>query len=426
MTPLGKKRQQAGNQQPMFLRMIWRAALVRRGRALTALLAVAVAAAVTTTLLNLYVDAQAKLRTEFRNYGANIVVVAPDGTSLPADALSKVESVIGSRGMAVPVAYAVAKAGSTPVVVVGTDLARARKMNQWWSVQGNWTWQECGPIPCGSKAIGGVDVMVGSRAASFVTNNSNIDFAGKQIGIRPAATVKTGGPEDSRIYMDLPSFTTWTQVQPSTIEIAVSGSTDEINAAMAQLKQALNPPSPKPGEDGAFALNPLLPKEGKSGPPEASAPPETSGRTIDVRPIRQIQEGEARVLGKTRGALLGSTAMVIAVAALCVLATLMSWVLDRRRDFAVMKALGASEALLQRFFAAEAALIGALGSIAGFLVGVGAAAWIGRANFHTPVVPRFGVFPEILVGGVLVALLSSIVPISFLRGIQPAVILRGE
>src|ERR1051326_952791 len=133
MTPLAKKRKQAGNQQSMFLRMIWRAALVRKGRALTALIAVAVAAAVTTTLLNLYVDAQAKLRTEFRNYGANIVVVAPEGSSLPADALSKVENVIGSRGMAVPVAYAVAKVGSTPVVVVGTDLGTAVKINSWWS-----------------------------------------------------------------------------------------------------------------------------------------------------------------------------------------------------------------------------------------------------------------------------------------------------
>src|ERR1051326_3995609 len=134
MTPLAKRRKDSGNQQSMFLRMIWRAALVRKGRALTALMAVAVAAAVTTTLLNLYVDAQAKLRTEFRNYGANVVVVAPDGTSLPPDALSKVESVIGSRGMAVPVAYAVAKTGNTPVVVVGTDLDRAKQMNRWWGV----------------------------------------------------------------------------------------------------------------------------------------------------------------------------------------------------------------------------------------------------------------------------------------------------
>ena len=396
----------------MFLRMIWRAALVRKGRALTALVAVAVAAAVTTTLLNLYVDAQAKLRTEFRNYGANIVVVAPDGTSLPADALSKVESVIGSRGMAVPVAYAVAKMGSTPVVVVGTDLNRARDMNKWWDVH-------LLPVPqriClpGSPCTIQINAYVGIRAlTAFRANDGDpshvksfdLDFAGEKRWTVAMGSLKTGGVEDNRIYTDLKSFTDWTHVQPSTIEIAVSGSTDEIDATMEQLKQALNPPTPKPGEGGA---------------------PGSSSGLIEVRPVRQIQEGEARVLGKTRAALLGSTALVIAVAALCVLATLMSWVLDRRRDFAVMKALGASEALLQRFFAAEAAMIGALGSIAGFLIGVGAAAWIGRANFHTPVVPRFGVFPEVLVGGVLVALLSAVVPISFLRGIQPAVILRGE
>ena len=405
MTPLAKKRKQAGNQQPMFLRMIWRAALVRKGRALTALVAVAVAAAVTTTLLNLYVDAQAKLRTEFRNYGANIVVVAPDGASLPAEALSKVESVIGSRGMAVPVAYAVARAGSTPVVVVGTDLDRAKQMNKWWSLSGTIKITVTANYNSEPESPTAVPAIVGVRAQRALlprNGEAKLGFDGRTLPVAIAQLLKTGGTEDNRFYLDLPEFTKWTGVQPSTIEIAVSGSTDEINATMKQLDEALNP---------------RLPNDGRRGAPSGS---------IEVRPVRQIQEGEARVLGKTRAALLGSTALVIAVAALCVLATLMSWVLDRRRDFAVMKALGASEALLQRFFAAEAVMIGALGSIAGFLIGVGAAAWIGRANFHTPVVPRFGVFPEVLVGGVLVALLSAVVPISFLRGIQPAVILRGE
>jgi putative ABC transport system permease protein len=109
----------------MFFRMIWRAALVRRGRALTALLAVAVAAAVATALLNLYVDAQTKLRSEFRNYGANIVVIAKGDASLPADALSRVQRETGDAP-AVPVAYAVARSGNNSVVVVGTDLQAAR------------------------------------------------------------------------------------------------------------------------------------------------------------------------------------------------------------------------------------------------------------------------------------------------------------
>ena len=69
-------------------------------------------------------------------------------------------------------------------------------------------------------------------------------------------------------------------------------------------------------------------------------------------------EGEARVLGKTRATLLAAAALIILTAALCVLSTLMGWVFDRRRDFAIMKALGASDRMLNGFFAAEAAALG--------------------------------------------------------------------
>jgi putative ABC transport system permease protein len=109
-----------------------------------------------------------------------------------------------------------------------------------------------------------------------------------------------------------------------------------------------------------------------------------------------------------------------------VLATLTGWVYDRQRDFAIMKALGASQRLISGFVAAEAVLLGALGAVIGFGFGIGGAAWIGRANFHAPVVPRFSVFPTILAGSVAVALIAAILPIFLLRRVQPAMILRGE
>jgi putative ABC transport system permease protein len=82
--------------------------------------------------------------------------------------------------------------------------------------------------------------------------------------------------------------------------------------------------------------------------------------------------------------------------------------------------------LLNGFFAAEAALLGATGALIGFVAGVGIAAWIGRANFHAAVVPRFSVLPVVLAGSMIVTLLAAILPISLLRRVQPAVILRGE
>jgi ABC-type antimicrobial peptide transport system permease subunit len=42
------------------------------------------------------------------------------------------------------------------------------------------------------------------------------------------------------------------------------------------------------------------------------------------------------------------------------------------------------------------------------------------------VVPRFSVFPYVFAGSVAVALISAVLPITMLRRIQPAMILRGE
>ncbi|MGC2729997.1 MAG: ABC transporter permease, partial [Candidatus Sulfotelmatobacter sp.] len=360
----------------MFLRMLVRAAVLRRGRALSALFAMVVAAAVSTGMLNLYVDVQAKLQREFRNYGANIILVGRDGTSLPADTLTQVESVLAGRGVVAPFGLVVARTSDgQPVVVAGTDFDRVRQLDRWWSVS-NW--------PSAPH-----QALVGARSLSVVSPRNqpfDLSFQGHAIHLTSAGTVRTGAAEDSRVYVSLADFVSWTGVQASTIEVAASGSPEEISAIMRQLAQAI---------------------------PAA-----------DVRPVRQIMEGEARVLGKTRATLLAAAALIILTAALCVLSTLMGWVFDRRRDFAIMKALGASDRLLNGFFAAEAAALGASGALIGFVLGVGIAAWIGRVNFHAPVVPRFSVLPFVLAGSIVVTLLSAVLPIWLLRRVQPAVILR--
>jgi putative ABC transport system permease protein len=374
----------------MFVRMLVRAAVLRRGRAVSALFAMVVAAAVATAMLNLYVDVQAKLRREFRNYGANIILVGKDGDSLPADALAHVDSVLAGRGIAAPFGLVVARTGDgQPIVVAGTDFERVRQLDKWWSVSG---WPSEIPTSRAESAREmGHPVLIGVRAlASVAPKNQAFDlsFQGRTLHVIPAGTVQTGAAEDSRIYVSLTDFVAWTGVQPSTIEVAASGSPEEVSSIMQQLTQAI-----------------------------------PAG---DVRPVRQIMEGEARVLGKTRATLLAAAALIILTAALCVLSTLMGWVFDRRRDFAIMKALGASGRLLNGFFAAEAAVLGAAGALIGFVVGIGIAAWIGRVNFHAPVVPRLSVLPVVLAGSMAVTLLSAILPISLLRRVQPAVILRGE
>ena len=362
----------------MFLRMLVRAAVLRRGRAASAMLAMIVAAAVATAMMNLYVDVQVKLRKEFRSYGANVVVVGKDGASLPSDAIGKVEAVLGGRGLAVPFAYVVARtANGQSVVVAGTDFERVQKLDRWWSVS---AW------PSGPG-----EALVGMRALPVVSPDGkafDLSFQGHTVHLSVASTLQTGAAEDNRVYLPMTDFRAWSGVQPSTIEIAANGSAEDVNAVVARLSE-------------------ILP-------------------AAEVRPVRQIVEGETRVLGKTRATLYASAILIVLTAALCVLATLTGWVFDRRKDFAIMKALGASERLVSSFFAAEAAALGAVGAVLGFVIGIGIAAWIGRVNFNAPVVPRFSVLPVVLAGSVAVALLSAIVPMSLLRRVQPAIILKGE
>jgi putative ABC transport system permease protein len=362
----------------MFLRMLVRGTVVRRGRALTALLAVVVAAAVSTAMLNLYADVGAKLRREFRTYGANVVVVAKEGQSLPSDAMAMIQQAIAGHGIAVPFAYVVAHtATGKPVVVAGADLDGTQRLDHWWSVS---AW----PRKPG-------EALVGTRAAAaFAPANQAFDlvYEGRVLHLQPAGILRTGADEDSRVYLSLPEFTTWTGVRPSSIEISYTGTSEEIAALAERLGQSL---------------------------PQAR-----------VQPVRQIVEAEARVLGKTRSSLYATTVLIILTAMLCVLATLTGWVYDRRPDFAIMKALGASEGLLRTLFAAEALALGAVGAVVGFVIGIGVAAWIGRVNFHAAVVPRFSVLPVVLAGSLAVALLSALFPMTLLRRVQPAMILRGE
>ena len=362
----------------MFFRVLARAAILRKRTALSALMATAVAAAAATAMLNLFSDVQGKLQREFRNFGANIVVEAPESKSFDDSAIAQIRAVVNGHGLAVPFAYAVARTDrDQAIVVAGTDLDLARQLNPWWAVS---AW------PRGAN-----EALLGVRTANVVSPDQKpftLRFQGRDIRLSPAGTLSTGAGEDSRIYISLDDFRALTGLGPSAMEIAADGSPDQVKSLLQNLQQSFP--------------------------------------ALDVRAVRQVAEGEANVLRKTRSTLLVSSSFIVCTAALCVLATLMGWVFDRRRDFAIMKALGASDRLITLLVAGEAAILAFAAATLGFSGGVGIAVWIGRVNFHAPVTPNYQLFPAILAGCLVITLASAVPPLRLLRRIQPAMILRGE
>ena len=365
-----------GSKSAMYFRMLYRAAMLRKGQAASALTAIVVAAAAATAMLNLYVDVESKMSKEFRNFGANIVAQSKSEHGFSNQELETIARSVGTQGLMVPFSYAVARdQRDQALVVAGTDFELARKLNPWWSVS---AWPD-------SER----QALVGVRAERVLGSREfQLSFNGKSIQLTPAGSVRTGSGEDSRVYISLQEFQTLTGLGPTTVEIAASGTPEEIGERLKQLQQSM---------------------------PAA-----------DVNAVRQVAEGEANILGKTRSTLLSSAAFIVSTAALCVLATLMGWVFDRRRDFAIMKALGASDWLIALFVSGEAAALACVGAVTGFAAGVGIAAVIGRVNFNTPISARLIVLPEVLAGALAITLLATLLPLRLLRGIQPAMILRGE
>lgn len=359
----------------MFFKLALRSAWVQPRRALIAMGALAVAAGVTTVVFALYSDAQSKLQQQFRSYGSNVMVSTQDGSALPPDALARVGQIIGKDGTVVPYVYAIARVDGAPVIVAGTDLATARKLNTWWSVT-RWPSDEN-------------SVLVGKRVPLYSPDATlNLIFNGKAITVRVAGTLSTGGDEDRRIYLNLKTFKAWTGLQPSTLEIYVPGPAPQVNAAILRLAKEF---------------------------PQ-----------LQVTPVRAITDAEASVLTKTRATFLAATILVTATALLCLLATLTAAALHRSRDFALMKALGASQLMATSLFALEAALLGAIGGIIGYIPGMLLARVIARVNFQAALVAQLQLLPEILLGSIVIALIAAAAPLSFLRRVQPAVILKGE
>jgi putative ABC transport system permease protein len=360
-----------------LISMLRRSLVHRRARSLSALIAMTVSAGVATALLTLYADLDAKLHKEFRSFGANVVITAPATALLRPDALTKVRQAAGPDALAAEFAYAVATTDrGTPVVVAGTDFAAARRLNGWWQVD---AW----PITPETA-------LLGQRAANFVADQRSITltFAGHPITLHGAGSLRTGGDEDSRIYIPLSAFTAWTGVTPTVIELQVPGGSAKVEATIGRLKQDL---------------------------PE-----------LQIQPVRQLVEGESKIVDRTHALMYGAVLLIALTVAVSVLATLSASVLERRRDFALMKALGGSQTQLMAIFLLEAVILAIAGVAAGFLAGSAAAWAISEGNFHTATLPHLSVLPLVLLLNLAIATMAALFPLRVLRGLQPAALLKGE
>jgi putative ABC transport system permease protein len=91
-----------------------------------------------------------------------------------------------------------------------------------------------------------------------------------------------------------------------------------------------------------------------------------------------------------------------------------------------MKALGASNTLVNGIFLAEQLLLAVTGGVIGFALGAILARMLGATVFGTPASPRFVLIPVVIALAAIVAIIGSLVPLRRASQFEPALILRGE
>ncbi len=390
----------------LFLRLWLRSLTVKRPQAALALAAILVGAALTAALLNLHGGVARKMTQEFRAYGANVFVsprsAASDGAErqlIGGDVLAGLSEWRDHTpgGLLSPVLHIVMRLrpdqtdarlpGFQNVVVVGTDFRALRALYPNWRV-----------VP-ERFTIGDSECVVGTRVARqlrlaagsvvVIESAEGPDSTDAARRCRVSGIISTGAAEDDQVFVSLAELQGVTGLKEnlSLVELMVPGEAAEVERSIADLARRFP--------------------------------------TVDVRPVRAIVESQGRVLGTIRWLLVSLTALIVVIVALCVMATMTAIVLERKKDVAVMKALGATDRLIMRLFLCEGAGMGLAGGVAGFGFGLVIARELGRSLFGVPLEPTWWTLPLIGLGSILVAVVATAFPVRMAGGVQPATMLKG-
>lgn len=378
----------------MFRRILFHLLRSNRVRLTVALLALTSGGAVISALLNLDLDVTRKLTQEFRSLGANVLVSAPQSATsvsgVPAvfdeSAIRTIEQSRIVSVTAAPYLYLVAHAGSNSglsVVVAGTWLDRIPQLAPWWKISGE------------SAIVRGdlTHCLIGRNAANILRVSPGgtliLNFEGRTVALTVAGVVEAGGPEDNQVLVNLPVAQKLTALDGKVqfIQLSVPGSAAEITRATGQLHAVV------PG--------------------------------LDVKPIRQITDAEGSLLHRIRFLIISTGILILVLTALCILATMAALAMERRRDVGLMKALGGSIQKVLRLFLAEVGILGTVGGILGYGIGMVLSVWMGHRVFGTSISPRWEVLP-VTVALMFFVSLAGALPLRLLGNIRPAVILRGE
>ena len=377
--------------------MLMRALGHRAGRTLLLLAVLAMASSLATALGIVSVSMGKRVAEEVRKYGANLVMV-PESSRLDVGSgglnfgivsepaylqQSRVEEALAKSGVKIDRSVHLRGAlqlKDADVMVEGVNFAEVRRLFPWWQVNGAW--------PAAGEAVIGNDLA--AQLKLKVGDTLELAGAAQTLRLKISGTVATGGEEDGLLFLEL-----------------------------SELQRAL-------GLEGQLSLVRLMVTAGGESLKRSAERLQSLYPAAKVKEVRQIARTSEGLLAKVKLLMLLVTAVVLVSAGSSVAGTMSTTVLERGKEIGLMKAMGGTRWEVMLIFCGEAALLGVLGGLAGYLFGSLTAQFITRTVFSASaeIIPWF-VFVSLGVS-LFLALLGSLGPMTSVFKLDPVKSLRGE
>lgn len=446
----------------MFWQMVRGALLRQRGRFALIALTVALGVALASAMLDVMFDVGDKVNQELKAYGANITVTSKNASVLqdvygieqaPASGaglmeesdLGKIKTIFWTNNI---VAFApeltgrVTLASGETVPVLGTWFSHtmmlptgdsfttgAQELKSWWQIDGTW--------PADGDAAG--EVTDAGIAASDATVHEDEDVLvgtklAAALGVAAGDTLDYTRPDGTKGRLHVTGIVT------------AGGETDELMIARLGFVQALDG---LPGKVEKIEVSAVTTPENDLARKAAANPDRLSQKEREIwyctayvssiafqieeaipgaaaQPVRQIAESEGKILAKTELLMLLITVLSLLSAALGVSNLVSANIMERSREFGLMKALGATNVSVILMVLAEIFAAGLVGGVVGWGGGLVLARVIGETVFGASIAVNLAVLPLVAVLMSLVLLVGSLPAIRMLLALEPASVLHGR
>ena len=414
----------------MLSKLIFHSFRRDRRRKLVAISAVALATCLATFLLNWSLNLGDKIQRELRAYGSNILIV-PQADSIPvlpndAEAgvvmtdqflkesdIESIQKIFWKNQILtmVPLLQQTVFHQDKPVLLVGTEFGEADpirsfpKVASYLQLQGNWPKEES-DLVCGAALCRELGFKTGQ---TIVLQNS-----GNTREFKIAGIITSGGVEEKQFIARLKAVQAFTQHPGEFKQLSVSALVTAPNELY--YKKQRSPQSLTPQELERFSCTPYLTQVADD---IAKVFPGSEARIV-----KQVAQTEEKIVKKVNWLMFLVTLAGLVASSLTMTSTTTSMIMERRKELALMKAVGSSNGFLFLYLFGEILILGTIGSLIGYGIGSLLSVRLSHVLFQSIFEVKLILLPLVAGIGVLVILFGSLWPLRQATRLDPAVALR--